>query len=622
MEKQDFDNTRNKLTTIQKVDFEYFLKSKNDDEIAKIRGVDRSTVTKNITNIATAFSIKRDRLVNDSGRDGIEKIVYRQKLLKLCLRHIPNEVTRPHIYEEYGNDNPNNNQVSVSESIFSKGDRPQPPTSPQNIEIVNPDDLSQLTVEKIVAEWISSSHLVYSAPACAFLSGEHSVMFGHPAIYLPLPIRLYIKIEASSEIESINIKDFKCCSPQNPNQLVNTELSNDYPVCELDPHRKHLNLLYVSIIEPFLRRKFEKSGFKISVISSFPVAVGLGSSGALSACIAKALIDEFIDLEKFKSYFELQRKDEKEITMLLAWFIENCFHAGRSSGAGAVVSFNGRVGTHPIVYGISKRSYLFHRHQSGWHQVITQISQEGFKALSKVKIFVFDPSESLFHLPNYPNPPHYNITVFYSNQSSSTATILQREIRSPAKNSIERVKHVCKMFDEIFEDDSFHNSFKMHRHEIVEKIYLNENINSIEKSDQIGHAYLELLMESLGNISIAIFNSIVADWTAVPDLMNSYQSVLCGAGISNLKTESLINKLKSLSLEKQLKEDQLMSKFGTKITGAGRGGDVIAFSLYDVDNHQNIISKINQDQNPIHFDSCQLSDSNWKNSVQGARRER
>ena len=27
----------------------------------------------------------------------------------------------------------------------------------------------------------------YSAPACVFLAGEHAVMFGHAALYLPLP---------------------------------------------------------------------------------------------------------------------------------------------------------------------------------------------------------------------------------------------------------------------------------------------------------------------------------------------------------------------------------------------------------------------------------------------------
>ncbi|WP_434683823.1 hypothetical protein [Pseudanabaena minima] len=133
MDKQNFDNNRKKLTTIQKVDFEYFLKSKNDDEIAEIRGVDRSTVNKNITKIAATFGIKRDKLINDSGRDGIEKIVHRQKLLKLCLKHIPDEVTRPHIYEESGDSNPITDPAFMSKSNVNTDNRPQISINPQNI---------------------------------------------------------------------------------------------------------------------------------------------------------------------------------------------------------------------------------------------------------------------------------------------------------------------------------------------------------------------------------------------------------------------------------------------------------------------------------------------------------
>ena len=148
MDKQEFDNKRKNLTTIQKVDFEHFLKSKNDDEIAEIRGVDRSTVNKNITNIATAFGIKRDKLINDSGRDVTEKIVHRQKLLKLCLRYIPDEVTKPHIYEESDDDKSNDDPTSVSASIVNTDDRPQPPANPQNLP--TPEPVPELTTLEFI----------------------------------------------------------------------------------------------------------------------------------------------------------------------------------------------------------------------------------------------------------------------------------------------------------------------------------------------------------------------------------------------------------------------------------------------------------------------------------------
>ena len=124
MDKQEFDSKRKSLTPTQKADFEYFLKSKNDDEIAELRGVDRSSVNRNITNIAKVFGIKRNKIKSDNGKDSPEKKVHREELLKLCLAHIPTEVTQPHIYGELYE-----NLVSNSESIIHARDRTPPQTN-------------------------------------------------------------------------------------------------------------------------------------------------------------------------------------------------------------------------------------------------------------------------------------------------------------------------------------------------------------------------------------------------------------------------------------------------------------------------------------------------------------
>lgn len=480
---------------------------------------------------------------------------------------------------------------------------------------------TQSNFEDILACWTAKADLVYSAPTCTFLSGEHCVVFGHPAIYLPLPMRLYIKLEASSRIEGITLDDFKCPDPKNVKNIANTELIDDYGRCSTDQQKKALTSLFASIIKPFFKKEFENIGFKISVLSSFPVAVGLNSSGALSACIGKALIDEFLNIELFKNHFELNNKDERELGMLLAWAIENCFHGGRSSGAGATVSFNGRLGRHPISYSISKRSYLINRHLHGWKPIIVSESEEGFKALSKIKRFLFDPGEHFPGLPDYPIPPPYNITILYSGVPSRTADVLKREIRSPVKSSMERVKYVAQMFDKTFDDKSFQNSLKMQRYDIIENIYLNTQLSDFDRSEQISYAYLELLSEALGHTSVGMFNSIVSDWNSVPDLMNSCQALLCSMGLSDLRTEYLINKLKSASIEKELQEGNLTSCLGAKITGVGKGGDIIVFSRYEPDVHEELILKNKQDINTIHFNSCELSDSEWNTGVAGVRRE-
>ncbi|MCY7332971.1 MAG: NACHT domain-containing protein [Pseudanabaena sp. CAN_BIN31] len=92
MDKVKFDRIRNDLTLTQKTDFQHFLESKSDDEIAEIRKVDRSSASRNIANIAKSFGIHAPK--------GTKK-VHCFRLLDLCLIHIPEEVTRPHIYDEF-----------------------------------------------------------------------------------------------------------------------------------------------------------------------------------------------------------------------------------------------------------------------------------------------------------------------------------------------------------------------------------------------------------------------------------------------------------------------------------------------------------------------------------------
>lgn len=484
----------------------------------------------------------------------------------------------------------------------------------------------QSEFNKYLREWIADSKLVYSAPACAFLSGEHAVVFGHPAVYLPLPLRLYIKLEASSQFEGIYIDEFKCPHPNK--KLTNSIIADTDTIshyrsrnCSTAGQQESLLSIFESVINPFLKSEFRGVGFRICVLSSYPIAVGLNSSGALSACIAEALTDHFIDIEKLKLYFELTSRTRQEVAMLLAWAIENCFHGGCSSGAGATISFNGRLGRHPILYSISKRSYLSYKCSTGWNSVSVSESEQGFRTLSNIKRFIFDPGANVENLPDYPNPPNYNVTILYSGTPSRTEAVLNRDIRSYIKESKERVDHVCKLFDKTFKLEDVQRTLAVHRYDIIEKIYLNDQFDG-DKSSQMAHAYFELLSEALGSISIAIFNSIVANWSSTPDLMNSYQALLCGMNLSTPKIESLINRIKYMSMDEETYDKQTSSSLGLKITGAGIGGDVLALSLLSKDTHENLINNIKKGGHVVHFDSCSLSSQDWNSPVDGVRQEK
>jgi mevalonate kinase len=90
-------------------------------------------------------------------------------------------------------------------------------------------------------------------------------------------------------------------------------------------------------------------------------------------------------------------------------------------------------------------------------------------------------------------------------------------------------------------------------------------------------------------------------------------------GLSHPTIESLINQLKFMAMEGQT-ENKLASRLGAKITGAGKGGDILVLSLFEKSTHQNLVAKLRQKGQIIHFDSSELSDD-WNSPVPGVRKE-
>jgi len=473
-----------------------------------------------------------------------------------------------------------------------------------------------------LTKWRLKKELIYSAPASIFLSGEHSVVFGHAAIYLPLPLRLYVHLEKDFNRHTISIDSFKCPDPRNYSSILQTEMINDYGRHPINEHINLLQALFSSTIKPFLTTNdSQKYGLNINVLSSFPVAVGLNSSGAFSTCISQGIVDNFLDLEGFKGHFGIQEKTKDQVTLLLAWAIENCFHRNSSSGAGIASAFYGRKGKHPLIYCTSRRSRLSHRLIEDWRPV--EIQEDPIRSLAQINFFVMDPSKQFETLPSYPQPPDYNLTVLYSGTPSRTGDVLSyKSIRQYTKGSIERVMHVHKVFNETFKDQKVHRSLDVHNNEIIDRIYLRNLDNDSCKNDEIAVAYLELFSEALGNISIGLLNSVLSDWQVVPEMMNSYQALLASTGLSDPITDLLVAKLKLSSLEYQVKEGQHMSQMGVKITGSGKGGDIIVFSIHEAELHQEIIERNIDPLNAVHFDSYQLPTKIWGSSVKGVHREK
>ncbi len=113
-----------------------------------------------------------------------------------------------------------------------------------------------------------------SAPAKIILLGEHVVVYGQPAIAVPiLSLRAYAEVRATSGGSGLNIiaKDLNRVLPVD----LNTEVSNEALEIAL-----RLILEYLHISPP---------NIDIIIQSDIPIASGLGSGAAISTVIARAI---------------------------------------------------------------------------------------------------------------------------------------------------------------------------------------------------------------------------------------------------------------------------------------------------------------------------------------------
>ncbi len=142
-----------------------------------------------------------------------------------------------------------------------------------------------------------------SAPGKIILSGEHSVVYGQPAILTAINKRLYVEIKKGRG-------STKIITDQNP-ELVHHALFNVIPAkAGIYTNKKMFNNL------------------KITIRSEIPVNRGLGSSAALAVALTGALLRWF------------NQKWNKKLINQIAFEIEKKQH-GNPSGADNTIALHG-----------------------------------------------------------------------------------------------------------------------------------------------------------------------------------------------------------------------------------------------------------------------------------------
>lgn len=123
---------------------------------------------------------------------------------------------------------------------------------------------------------------IASAPGKVILTGEHSVVYGYPAIAVALGLRCKVKASYQDEGLTIRSKDLN---------LIHTYSLNDLQHIEqkLTVFKKFDNIAFGA----FLAMNKKPVGINLEIESEIPISSGLGSSAAVSVAAIKSISNLF-----------------------------------------------------------------------------------------------------------------------------------------------------------------------------------------------------------------------------------------------------------------------------------------------------------------------------------------
>lgn len=176
-------------------------------------------------------------------------------------------------------------------------------------------------IEENFLRWKVKQEVFYSSPPATCMAGEDPVFFIETAISYPLPFRVYVRIETDSKNHSLTLNESKLFNPSQNYSVPKNKPIEQYS--HFSEYKEAIAHLFKNNIYPYL---FQKTGLKITVLSSLPPAMGLNSGGAFALCFAQGLVDKYLDLEKYKQSFGRENADKQKVILELALEIESCFY--------------------------------------------------------------------------------------------------------------------------------------------------------------------------------------------------------------------------------------------------------------------------------------------------------
>ncbi|KAL4223653.1 hypothetical protein ACF0H5_017121 [Mactra antiquata] len=194
--------------------------------------------------------------------------------------------------------------------------------------------------------------IIVSAPGKVILHGEHSVVYGKPAIAASLNLRSYIHLTPTNDGKvSVNLPSLHLKQSWEITDLEKiAALNNDSPdevmkmIIELVEKNSDLHGSKTQACSTFLYlyiaicgRNRMSSSMKIQLYSKLPIGAGLGSSASFSVCLATALL-----LNQNMISDELTVEDRK---LIESWSFqgERIIHGNPSGIDNAVATYGGAI---------------------------------------------------------------------------------------------------------------------------------------------------------------------------------------------------------------------------------------------------------------------------------------
>lgn len=219
---------------------------------------------------------------------------------------------------------------------------------------------------------MSVSPFIVSAPGKVIIFGEHSAVYGKPAIAAALSLRCYLLVSPSVDANTITLKfpDIELDHSWNINDIPWEEIkpfikydSNNKPLVppELVPeivdklsglltafdNKMHYYACFCFLYLFVNLCDSKTPGATFVVRSTLPIGAGLGSSASTSVCLssALALLGGWINKPSISADDKFLSEDIPDLEFVDKWSLmgEKCFHGNPSGIDNAVATFGGAV---------------------------------------------------------------------------------------------------------------------------------------------------------------------------------------------------------------------------------------------------------------------------------------